>query len=263
MQIKQTSTDVKNPLANKYLYNGKELQTELGLDWYDYDTRFYDPSLARFGTIDLLSESYYFQSPFVYASNNPIRFMDIYGMGPGENDGFFSNVWNGVKKIGEGFSELPKTIGDGMRELDELVTGDGENWLVGIAITTNDPKKVSNESTGFTADNTYEVKEEDFSDISLAFGVTDKKPPSVPRTSSQRKDENNSNLTYERNTSRSSKESMNNKAENIVKSQNDVPSVQSSPSRPEKTDSVYTYTANLNANGEWEIVDSTKVKSGF
>jgi hypothetical protein len=34
MQIKQTSTDVSNPLANKYLYNGKELQEETQV--YDY-----------------------------------------------------------------------------------------------------------------------------------------------------------------------------------------------------------------------------------
>jgi hypothetical protein len=35
---------------NDYLYNGKELQTELELDWYDYGMRYYDPQLGRFHT---------------------------------------------------------------------------------------------------------------------------------------------------------------------------------------------------------------------
>ena len=62
-------------LVEHYLYNGKELQEELG--WYDYGLRFYDPSLARFHTLDPLAEKYYFQTPFAYAANNPILFLDI------------------------------------------------------------------------------------------------------------------------------------------------------------------------------------------
>ncbi len=69
---------------NKYKYNGKELEDEFGLDWYDYGFRYYDPLLARFHTLDPLAENYSFQSPFVYAANNPVRFIDWMGMSAGD-----------------------------------------------------------------------------------------------------------------------------------------------------------------------------------
>ena len=67
---------------NVYLYNGKERQKEMREGWYDYGARFYDAQIARFHTLDPLSEKYSFQSPFVYAANNPIIYIDENGENP-------------------------------------------------------------------------------------------------------------------------------------------------------------------------------------
>ncbi|QMU65727.1 MAG: hypothetical protein GKR88_16550 [Flavobacteriaceae bacterium] len=65
-----------NSFAQKKLYNGKELQDELGLDWFDYGARNYDPSIGRWINIDPLASNYYTMSPYTYVLNNLINYTD-------------------------------------------------------------------------------------------------------------------------------------------------------------------------------------------
>jgi RHS repeat-associated protein len=62
--------------ANKYLYNGKELQDDLGLNWYDYGARFYDATLARWSVLDPKADKYYSFSPYNYCLNTPLILVD-------------------------------------------------------------------------------------------------------------------------------------------------------------------------------------------
>ena len=68
--------------GNKYQYNGKELNSDFGLEWNDYGARFYDPAIGRFPTVDPMASIYKSQSPYAYAANNPIRYIDFMGLGP-------------------------------------------------------------------------------------------------------------------------------------------------------------------------------------
>jgi RHS repeat-associated protein len=65
---------------NKYQYNGKELNEELGLDWYDYGARWYDAAVGRFTGIDPIADQFPHVSPFNYAEIEPIANIDLHGL---------------------------------------------------------------------------------------------------------------------------------------------------------------------------------------
>ena len=62
--------------VQRYKYNGKELDRLLGLDWYDYGARMYDPILCRWNRPDPLADDYLNVSPYVYCLDNPVSHID-------------------------------------------------------------------------------------------------------------------------------------------------------------------------------------------
>ena len=61
-------------------YNGKEFISTLGYNRYDYGFRHYDATIGRFNTCDPMTELTPWQSPYVYADNNPTNRTDAMGL---------------------------------------------------------------------------------------------------------------------------------------------------------------------------------------
>ena len=65
----------------RYGFNGMEKVDEMkgNSNSYDFGSRMYDPRLGRFFSKDPMEKKFAFQTPYLFASNNPILFIDKNG----------------------------------------------------------------------------------------------------------------------------------------------------------------------------------------
>lgn len=70
----------QSSFSNNYLYNGKELNTEFGLNWQNYGARFYDNQIGRFTGVDPISADFAHVSTYNYAENEPANSIDLHGL---------------------------------------------------------------------------------------------------------------------------------------------------------------------------------------
>jgi RHS repeat-associated protein len=137
----------------RYGFVGKEMDNEVkgNGNQYDFGARIYDPRLGRFLSVDPKAAKYPFFTPYNYAYNNPIHFID----GDGE-DGMLS---------GSGTKEDPYII----KATYLYVKGSiSENQAKGLnaatALYNNKNKEGNNQA--------FEIKKEDGSVVHVKFDLT-------------------------------------------------------------------------------------------
>ena len=64
----------------RYGFNGKEKDNRDGVVQYDYGFRIYDPRLVRFKSVDPLTNSFPWYTPYQFAGNKPIWAIDLDGL---------------------------------------------------------------------------------------------------------------------------------------------------------------------------------------
>jgi RHS repeat-associated protein len=116
-----------------YLYNGKELEEDLDLNWYAYGFRYYDPSIGRFTGVDPIAAEFAWVSVYNYAENEPVGHIDLWGLQkytpkmqsidkPSDlvSTKMLNNLWEGTKtaaiEVGDIFNRFGNWIESKMPE---------------------------------------------------------------------------------------------------------------------------------------------------
>lgn len=142
-------------LENRFKYQSKEYQDDLGLNLYDFHWRQYDPWGVHTTTIDPKAEKFYHLSPYSWAAGNPMKYIDPDGREIIGTDGkpvtyqtvngqtvWSKNASADVQRVGNAL--LQTKAGSG--RLDALMSSDTK-----VSIKVSGEVKISkNEETGKT-----------------------------------------------------------------------------------------------------------------
>jgi len=133
-----------NDTIYRYGYNGQEQDNWMkgAFKHYDFKYRAYDPSIARFFSVDPIAQSYPYYSPYHFAGNTPIWARELEGLEPWYITTPDGDI-NGMKPVtygplspdyldkqglkGDPFYQLP-----GVDIIEKRSPGTGSGWSQGI-----------------------------------------------------------------------------------------------------------------------------------
>jgi RHS repeat-associated protein len=107
MEIQERSFDRTGHGVYRYGFNGKEDDDEWGKQ--DYGFRMYDARVGRFLSVDPLAGSYPWYTPYQFAGNMPIKFIDLDGGEPISNKADANAAIDIFEKDGKATSDWCKT----------------------------------------------------------------------------------------------------------------------------------------------------------
>jgi RHS repeat-associated protein len=114
----------------RYGFNGKENDKDAGEGVQDYGMRIYDNRLGKFLSVDPLSTSYPFYTPYQFAGNKPIKYIDLDGAEEYDNYGDYK------KDKGDGAMSEDKWDGSDGAWLESDRTGKGNRWKTAMSSIT-------------------------------------------------------------------------------------------------------------------------------